>query len=82
MVLTRNQQLILATLAEHADAGGKAVGNPEIDAEMNRRHNRHMGYDQLHSSLVRLHRKGWVSRDKHRPARWAITAAGRAALAA
>lgn len=81
MKLTRGQELVLRTLAEHAAAGGEAIGNDELDTELNRRHNRHMGYDQLHSTLVRLHKRGLVDRDARRPARWSVTDAGKQAVA-
>lgn len=80
--LTHNQRLLLETLDEHAKAGGEAIGNSEIDTELNRRHNRHMGYDMIHGALKRMEKRGMVHRTAHKPIRWQITDAGRAALTA
>ena len=80
MALTRQQTLLLSTLAEHADGGGEAIGTHELDAEMNRRHNRHMGYDAMFGALKRLAKRGLVTRTLHHPSRWEITDAGREAL--
>lgn len=74
--LTKNQRLVLETLYEHRINGGRAIGNREVDAELNRRHNRTMGYDMLHSLLVRLDRRGLVDRDASRPARWSCSDSG------
>lgn len=79
--MTHNQELILRTLQEHDDAGGEAIGNSQIAREANRRHNRWFSYDALHSGLSRMQNRGWVRRDSHKPTRWSITDAGRAALA-
>jgi len=78
--LTHGQQLVLSTLSEHKTRGGEAIGNREIDVELNRRHNRTMSYDALHSILKRLSKRGLVHRDARRPARWSITDPGQTAL--
>lgn len=74
--MTKQQIVVLTVLDEHKRAGGRGIANDEIDREADRRHNRTFGYDALHSVLKRLECRGLVKRDKHRPARWAITAAG------
>lgn len=74
--MTHQQTLVLTVLHEHKQAGGRGIGNREIDDEANRRHNRTFSYDALHSLLKRLEKRGLVKRDKSSPARWSITGAG------
>jgi predicted transcriptional regulator len=75
--LNHQQQMIVDTIAAHAEGGGEALAVTHLDREVNSRHNRWLGYDRLHSALRRLEKRGLVRHDKHRPSRWSLTAAGK-----
>lgn len=70
--LTSGQRKLLAALDQYGDTSTVR----RIAYE----HDRLGGYDLIFAAFKRLERRGFVTRDDRRPARWAVTETGREAL--
>lgn len=72
--LTANQLEVLATVEQYVDA--PTARRVADRLETPGAYTRHWGYDRTYAVLKRMEKRGFVARDKRRPAHWSVTSAG------